>query len=387
MTKIIDIKKEALKYYEKFLSGTVENDSPVMFPFEIRYSKPQLSEDRSTIKEKVDYLEKNSKSKLGWGYEIEWESKSSRTWSEVNIPIKVYFSDETNFLKFIEKEKEHSEFRDNLKLITSQIPELAKWIKDNPLDVVKNSTKWTELLRVCLYFKSEHLPNKYYLRELPVSVDTKFIENNSSILRSLLDFLIPEKINVSNYFNERYSIKNKEKLIRIRILCDQIATEFNYSDFSIKLSDFISREIPSKNIVIAENELNFLTLPKKESTIAIWSGGGFQVSYIANVAWLKSKKIFYWGDIDAAGLTILSQIRTYYDSVKSILMDRATFEKFYDNGKTDKFISAKQLKGLTAEEIEFFNYLNENRLRLEQEKIPQLEIVELFKKIISEKHL
>ena len=71
--------------------------------------------------------------------------------------------------------------------------------------------------------------------------------------------------------------------------------------------------------------------------------------------------------IDAAGLSILSQIRTYYPSAKSILMDRATFEKYYENGKSEKAISAKLLKGLTIEELNLFNYLNENKLRLEQE--------------------
>ena len=254
-------------------------------------------------------------------------------------------------------------------------------MEENPLLVINNDEKWEDLVKVLRYFKHEHIPNKYYLRELPVSVHTKFIENNSTVLKSLLDFIIPNKINASKFFNERYSIKDKEKLIRVRILCDGIMKEFNYSDFSVRLSDFISNEILAENVVITENELNFLTLPKKENTIALWSGGGFQVSHLANIAWLRSKRIFYWGDIDAAGFAILSQIRTYYPSVKSILMDKITFDNYYDNGKTDKLISAKQLGGLDAAEIEFFNYLNENKLRLEQEKIPQSEIIAIINRL------
>ena len=62
-------------------------------------------------------------------------------------------------------------------------------------------------------------------------------------------------------------------------------------------------------------------------------------------------------------------------------MDKITFDNYYDNGKTDKLISAKQLGGLDAAEIEFFNYLNENKLRLEQEKIPQSEIIAIINRL------
>lgn len=341
-----------------------------------------IHENAGSVFKSQDELIKNSKETKGYGYTIEWEEKNYKNIGSNKFIKKITIDTEQDFLKLINKEKEFKRFKERVKYLVDELPELRLWIEQNPLLVIDNDEKWEDLVKVLKYFKNEHIPNSYYVRELPVSVHTKFIENNSTVLRSLLDFLIPNKINASKYFNERYSIKDKEKLIRVRILCDGITKNFNYSDFSVRLSDFISNEIMAENIVITENELNFLTLPKKENTIAIWSGGGFQVSHLANVAWLKSKKIFYWGDIDAAGFAILSQIRTYYPSVRSILMDKATFEKYYDNGKTDKLISAKQLSGLTSEEIEFFSYLNENKLRLEQEKIPQSEVIELFKKII-----
>lgn len=384
MTKIIDIKTEALKSYEDFLSAFISGNNDRFFPIELRYSKPQRNDDRSVLKAKIDYLEKHSKSALGWGYEIEWEPKGSRAWNEINIPARVYFSNEEDFLKFIGKSDEYCDFMETVKMIISQIPELNEWIKENPLEVVKNKSKWPDLLRVCSYFKSDHLPNQYFIRELPISgIHTKFIENNATILRSLLDFLIQDKINpLEKDFHLRYNLKSKEKLIRVRILCSDLALKYPYNDFSIQLSDFVNNEITSHNIFIAENEMNFLTLPSKQNSIAIWSGGGFQISYLANIDWFKGKQIYYWGDIDAAGLSILSQLRTYYPSTQSILMDRATFERYYENGKSEKAISAKLLKGLTLEELNFFNYLNENKFRLEQEKIPQFEIQNIMSLII-----
>lgn len=335
----------------------------------------------NVFKSQEDLLN-NSKEVKGYGYTIEWEQKNYKNIGTNRFIKKITIDTELDFLKILNKEKDFERFKINTKYILTELPELKEWIEQNPILVIENDKKWNDLIKVLKYFHKEHIPNKYYVRELPISIDTKFIENNSSTLRSLLDYLIPNKINSSKYFNERYSIKDKEKLIRVRILCDEILKAFNYSDFSIKLSDFTSREIKTDNIIITENELNFLTLPKKKNTIAIWSGGGFQVSHLANIDWLKSKNIFYWGDIDAAGLVILNQIRTYYPSVKSILMDKETFEKFYDNGKTEKLIFAKDLPGLNREEKEFYKYLNENKLRLEQEKIPQDEIVNIFFKLI-----
>ena len=340
-----------------------------------------IHENAGAVFKSQDELIKNAKETKGYGYTIEWQEKNYKNIGNNKFIKRITIDTEADFLKLINKEKEFKRFKERVKYLEVELPELRSWMEENPLLVINNDEKWEDLVKVLRYFKHEHIPNKYYLRELPVSVHTKFIENNSTVLKSLLDFIIPNKINASKFFNERYSIKDKEKLIRVRILCDGIMKEFNYSDFSVRLSDFISNEILAENVVITENELNFLTLPKKENTIALWSGGGFQVSHLANIAWLRSKRIFYWGDIDAAGFAILSQIRTYYPSVKSILMDKITFDNYYDNGKTDKLISAKQLGGLDAAEIEFFNYLNENKLRLEQEKIPQSEIIAIMNRL------
>ncbi len=340
-----------------------------------------IHENAGAVFKSQDELIKNAKETKGYGYTIEWQEKNYKNIGNNKFIKRITIDTEADFLKLINKEKEFKRFKERVKYLEVELPELRSWMEENPLLVINNDEKWEDLVKVLRYFKHEHIPNKYYLRELPVSVHTKFIENNSTVLKSLLDFIIPNKINASKFFNERYSIKDKEKLIRVRILCDGIMKEFNYSDFSVRLSDFISNEILAENVVITENELNFLTLPKKENTIALWSGGGFQVSHLANIAWLRSKRIFYWGDIDAAGFAILSQIRTYYPSVKSILMDKITFDNYYDNGKTDKLISAKQLGGLDAAEIEFFNYLNENKLRLEQEKIPQSEIIAIINRL------
>lgn len=375
MSKIIDIKREALKHYEGLLSAYLTGKDHELFPLELKYSKPQKLDDRQVIKEKIDYLEKHSKARLGYGFEMEWETTASRKWNEWNIPKRVFFRSREEYLKFISKENEFSSFIQNVNLISDKIPELIEWIYSNPFAVANNNHKWAELLSVCNYFMKDHIPDVHYVRELPIpNIHTKFIEDNEAIVRKLLDHLIPSKINKEvKDFHNRFYLKNKERLIRVRILCPELKQVYIYNDFSIKFSDFKEKEISCSSIVIAENELNFLTFPDKSGFIALWNGGGHNIHDLPKVQWLKEKKVYYFGDLDVAGLDILSKFRKHYPLAQSILMNKLVFELFQDGRKSDKTINPKT-EGLNDTEIELLNILKPNNLRLEQERIPQLYI-------------
>ncbi|MFH6995565.1 Wadjet anti-phage system protein JetD domain-containing protein [Flavobacterium sp. FlaQc-48] len=162
--------------------------------------------------------------------------------------------------------------------------------------------------------------------------------------------------------------------IRIRFLDNKEQHDYRFADISIPLSDFEKLELPAKNILITENKMNFLTLPLVASTIAIWSGGGFNISYLKNATWLLNKKIIYWGDIDEHGFQILHQLRSYYPHTISVMMDRQTFDLFHTYAVDGSRNKSESLSLLTNDENDLFQFLkslNKNN-RLEQEKIPQV---------------
>jgi hypothetical protein len=113
-----------------------------------------------------------------------------------------------------------------------------------------------------------------------------------------------------------------------------------------------------------------------DDTIAIF-GSGFSVFNLKNVHWFDNLKLLYWGDIDVQGFEILSQFRSYFPKTKSILMDKESFDKFFedDNG-TPTNISIRL--NLTEEEQQLYNILKTNNWRLEQEKIPITYVNEKF---------
>lgn len=112
-----------------------------------------------------------------------------------------------------------------------------------------------------------------------------------------------------------------------------------------------------------------LTFPNMHNSIVIW-GHGFGVNLLKDVTWLKSKNIFYWGDLDVQGFQILSELRSHFSQVESFLMDRETFDQFYE-GETGTETNVEKDLCLTSEEKELFLLLKDSNYRLEQEKIPQ----------------
>lgn len=111
-----------------------------------------------------------------------------------------------------------------------------------------------------------------------------------------------------------------------------------------------------------------LTLPKMNETIAIF-GQGNAVTNIQNAKWLNDVIILYWGDIDVHGFEILSRIRKHFQHTQSVLMDKLTFEKFFEN-ELGKPTTDTTILNLNDSEKELYNLLKINNWRLEQEKIP-----------------
>ncbi|MEO5995982.1 MAG: Wadjet anti-phage system protein JetD domain-containing protein [Chitinophagaceae bacterium] len=371
-----EIRMQALKWWVPFLQSHVHNEP--FFPKQIdRIGKVQpahVTQRFEALQNEIETLYKNSKNEGGTGYLIKTSGKKFRRTGVHELPDSIVFDSADDYLHFTGKRKEWKLFLRNYELLMGSLPQLKEWIVTNINLLTSPANYWDNILKVCHYFIVTPRPN-LYLRQLPITIHTKFIEENSALLQSLLNFLIPAHIRniLQKRFAERYFLKHDEPLIRIRILDEKLAIHNNLTDISIRLSDFEKTGWDSEIVLIAENKMNFLTLPSLPSAIAIWSGGGFNVSYLRNASWLKTKKMHYWGDIDEHGFQILHQIRSYYPQTQSLLMDRQTFDTFHEYTVIGERNKAERLCLLNEEETNLYNFLKsiEDRNRLEQEKIPQ----------------
>jgi hypothetical protein len=366
-----EIKDKTERKYISFLQSLVEN---------IPFSRINIRGDKSYTKSSLPDFEKEiqqiisqSKEKKGFGYTLEFQKVKTKSLGVQDLPISIYFDNEKDFLKFLVKENEVDSFKSNVEIILREFPELKDWIIKNPKKVIDNVNEWQNILQVCQYFKLNPKPN-LYIRELPIKVHTKFIEKNQSVIKELLNVLIAAHINYGEKeFEKRFNLKFAEPQIRFKVLDKRIADGFlsGIDDIAISVSQFEKLELPIRKVLVVENKTTLyttLTLPKMNDTIAIF-GSGFSVFNLKNVRWFDNLKLLYWGDIDVQGFEILSQFRTYFPQTKSILMDKKTFDIYFEDDKGTPTTISMRLN-LTYEEQQLYDIMKTNNWRLEQEKIP-----------------
>ncbi|MEM9088339.1 MAG: DUF3322 domain-containing protein, partial [Cyanobacteria bacterium P01_F01_bin.53] len=180
------MKKKALRQYEDFLRGSIVGKSPFPLSFPIGKVPKAYPDLLTSVTQLIDH----SKATTGSGYTLVLETRKTRKHGPQSIPEKIYVETATDYLALLQKETEFSQFRSDIALIQTHVPALSNWASQYPLKVVEKAGYWPDLLKVCQYFQQHPRPN-LYIRELPIAVHTKFIEEQQEILRSLLEEILP----------------------------------------------------------------------------------------------------------------------------------------------------------------------------------------------------
>ena len=366
-----EILTKAQRKYITFLQSIIE-ETPFIRLI-IRGDKSYTKSSLAVFEKEILLIISQSKEKKGFGYNLEFHKIKTKHLGTQDLPTSIYFDSEKDLLIYLGKEKEVEQFKLNCKKIISTFPVLKNWVAQNPQKVIQNQTEWEGILKVCNYFTQNPKPN-LYIRGLPINVHTKFVERNQSIIRDLLDVLISEYVNKQEkYFEKRFNLKYSEPQVRFKIL-DNSTSQSLFSgvdDIAIPISQFEVLTLPIRRVLVVENKTTLyttLTLPEMKETIAIF-GSGYSVYNLKNVEWFMNLEVLYWGDIDVQGFEILSQFRCYFPHTKSALMDKQTFDKYFENDLGTVTNISTPLN-LNDTEKQLYELLRINNWRLEQEKIP-----------------
>lgn len=375
-----EIKKQCINWWKDFLVSEMTEEP--FFPREItRIGKITSKDILLRLDEHKAAIAELQKSALQWGYTLEMHEKNFDKIGNQKIPDRILIPSAEVYLRILRRKDELNIFSRNWQIIRREMPQLIEWCQRNPNRLISHNT-WEDTLSVCHYFQTHPCPD-LYIRELPIDIHTKYIEEHKDLLRSLLDALLPTSAirSEGKNFEERYGLKSAEPLIRIRFLDAALAPIANWTDISLPLSSFRQLNCSCHRMFVAENKMNFLTLPQLSGSIAVWSGGGFNISYLKGIPWLSDIQSYYWGDLDAQGMQILNQFRTYYPSATSLLMNWETFHAYRHLMKYGTPASPQLLPRLTEEEQSLYYFLQENNLRLEQERIPQKDVIRTLEKL------
>ena len=370
-----EIRQKAERKYLDFLRATVTGEP--FFPLAIRFRKARAGDEYLVLRDWVGDLLAGSKQERGFGYTVELEERTLRRYGRQSLPACITIDSETDYLRLIGKMAEFEQWQTAVSHTLAQFPELRDWLAQYPQRVLPHLAIWHDLLTVCAYFVAQPRPN-LYLRELPLPVHTKFVEENQAILRHLLDELLPAKAihTEESHFERRFGLRYDEAQIRLRLLDEGLVGELGWptADISITLSDCAGLNgLNDRTIFIVENKMTFLTLPPVTNGLAIW-GKGFQVSLLRELTWLANCDIWYWGDLDAQGFAILSQLRGYWPQTRSFLMDGATLAKYRAFVVVGTAVSEMVLVNLDGGETAVYQKLRHHNWRLEQERISQADV-------------
>ena len=365
-----EIKKKALRRYADYLSSIVAGES--FFPLDIRFGKSRPKGNYHEFDKQRATLVEASKAHQGMSYTVELASHQTRRYGEQFIPSRIYFERELDYLNYIGKSKEVQRFRIALSATKNTLPSLLKWLQRSPLEAIPYLREWPELLQVCQYFEENPQPG-CFIRELPLEVHTKFIEEHIGVLRKMLEAILPEDAydETQSRFAPRFGLREAEALVRIRCLTARAkaSMSFTLEDIGIPVSALQELNFWGLKVVIVENLMTYLTLPYSCGDVVIF-GKGFQVGALKKVKTLRDAQILYWGDLDAQGFMILSQLKSAYPHAISALMDRPTFDAHESFAVRGTPCTTTELPRLTDDERVMFNYLRLETVRLEQERIP-----------------
>ncbi|ELS05222.1 hypothetical protein Xen7305DRAFT_00049650 [Xenococcus sp. PCC 7305] len=367
------IKQKAKRKYTSFLQTIIKNQ--IFFPLVLPIGK--IPQEYIQLRDELTCLINQSKSTLGYGYTVKLTTKNTRSYGSQSLPTKITIETKKDYLVLLNKQSEFSKFKANIELIRVSIPQLEEWIFKHTKQVIDHAGQWEDLLKVCHYFQQNPGPN-LYLRELPIEVNTKFIEQNKAIIDSLLSAILPSEViqpvdKQKKYsFEQKFSLRYEEPLVRFRILDKQLKEKYCFPvfDLTTPLSEFQQLDLKKYHCFITENKMNFLTLPNLQDSFAIW-GSGYKTQVLKSVSWLADCPIFYWGDIDADGFKILHQLRIYFPQTISVMMSQDTFNKFEQFSVEVTSSEPENLSNLTKEEYLLYAHVSREGIRLEQEHINQ----------------
>jgi hypothetical protein len=380
MITAVEIRKKTERKYVDYLRSVVAGSE---FELIVIPCDKKASASMDEYQRELTDIRSQSKEVKGFGYTIEWKTVKTKTLGEQDLPERVLFESASDIERFLQKCGEVSQFRKDVAMLLDEFPQLRSWVERYPLKVVENASFWSDLLKVLRYFVVNPCP-RLYIRELPIEVHTKFIECNKGVLRELLDIVIVEHVcSDEKVFEKRFGLRYDESWVRIRVLEASIANEYfaGVDDLTMPQSQFCALSLPVQKVFVVENKINFLTFPKLAGSLLIW-GHGFTIGILKSVPFMRHASLYYWGDIDAQGFEILSQFRSYFPQTQSLLMDRTTFDTYFEGDKGTPSNVSKPLH-LTPAEAALYDHVKFHNLRLEQEKIPQKCINNIFNSLLK----
>jgi hypothetical protein len=393
-TKPADIKAQVQKWWDsgELLCDIMRETS--QFPRKLKLKGPRSSEIADHFEELRTWITQLRQVPY---CRVEMEEVNHRIFGKNEVPSEIWIDSRDNAIALIGKKKEAKKFEELFIITREQQPSLLAWLEKRPLKSLELAEDWHLLLKI-ISWRQEHSKPDIFLRQVDITgVHSKFIELNKGVLTELLNLALPETeidataTGVSN-FASRFGFKDKPGRIRFRLLDTSLnllsGSRQTTQDITLDGQSFSTLYPPVSHVFITENEINFLAFPEIKNSMVIF-GAGYGFDALARAQWLRQCHIYYWGDIDTHGFSILSSARSSFSHIISLLMDEETLLKHLPFCiEEPSQHPAEELPNLLPDEQNLYRNLKANywqkNLRLEQERISWSHACEKIAEVLLE---
>jgi len=337
-----------------------------LFPLRIPFGRPRTTGDFSVLRHEIELLARSSP-----GWHIDWHEIQTRKWGRQRWPVRIVFLSIEDMARALERSAELRAFRAALQTAREVCPPLDPWLRAKADRVPEFLSDWSALIAVCSYFDANPRP-QCFARQIPLPVDTKFIEQHAGILRELLEVVLGDRVNAEGLtFEERFHLLMEPPQVRFRFLDLDLRNDERWpvTDCSVPAPVFASFTWRIPRVLVVENRDVFLCLPRIPRTLAVF-GCGKAASLLPTCSWMNAADVVYWGDCDEAGYGILSSLRSHFSHVRSLLMDETAWKQWKHLAVRGKRDMAARHFHLTNGERVALNAVLDGPWMLEQERIP-----------------
>lgn len=315
-----DILRQAQRKYVDFVAAHCRGE--VFFPLPVRFGLPSPSSSLGQLRREIEELWQGSYEFKGYGYRIEFEQRRMRLHGDQRMPVRVWFENEDDFLRFVAQTDAFCRLQEDIRGVVTESPQVEPWIRENGWKLVAGLDPGDgRALGLALSALQRRPKPNCFAREIALAgISGKFIENNLHLIATILrDIGSPAWIEGADYHSQ-LGLRTAPRMLRLMLL------DGRREDFGVPHNHFI-RPPEVNNVLVVENLRSFLTLPNCSGTLAVF-GEGRASKTLTEIGWLSEARLFYWGDLDPYGFSILAGLRGSFSGVQSVLMDHAAFQKY-----------------------------------------------------------
>jgi hypothetical protein len=389
-----DILRQAQRKYPDFIAAHCRGEA--FFPLPVRFGLPSPSSSLGQLRREIEELWQGSYEFKGNGYRIEFEQRRMRLHGEQRLPVRVWFENADDFLRFIEQTGAFHRLQEDIRGVLAEAPEVEPWIRENGRMLIAGLVPGDgRAMGLALRALHHHPKPNCFAREIALpGISGKFIENNLQLIATILRNIGSSAWSEGPDYHSQLGLRTTPRILRLMLL------DGRREDFGVPHNRFI-RPSEVNNVLVVENLRSFLTLPDCEGTLAVF-GEGRASQTLAEIGWLSEVRLFYWGDVDPYGFAILAGLRRDFSGVQSVMMDDAAFQKYERLIAPIPIKHFKSSNGLVVEDPSW-NRLSSNELAaaratlqgarlvdgvlyargIEQEKIPLAEAAKELLRALS----